>query len=223
MPSNKDLKRLVRARMAKTGETYTTARACITRKKLTLPAGYQKLARMSDEAVAAKTGRTWREWTAVLDDLGATEMSHRDIARWVSTNHDFGGWWSQTVTVGYERIRGLRDIGQGRDGTYRAGKTRTLPFGEAEVRRVLDDDSARTRWLGRHDVTPRAGRRSGAFRLSFPDGSKAEIRLTAKGAARTQVSVEHGGLESADDASTRKELWSERLAALGAMLADGTR
>ncbi len=32
MPRNKDLKRLVRARMKKTGEAYTAARAQITRK-----------------------------------------------------------------------------------------------------------------------------------------------------------------------------------------------
>ena len=35
MPRDKDLKRLVRARMTKTGESYTAARAQITRKAKT--------------------------------------------------------------------------------------------------------------------------------------------------------------------------------------------
>ena len=112
MPNRKDLKRLVRARMAKTGESYTTARAHITRSKLSLPRGYQKLGGIPDANLIENTGRTWRQWVAVLDDLGATEMSHRDIARWVASHHDIGSWWSQTVTVEYERARGRRVVGQ---------------------------------------------------------------------------------------------------------------
>ena len=36
------------------------------------------------------------------------------------------GWWLQTVTVGYERIKGLRARGQRREGTYEAHKARTF-------------------------------------------------------------------------------------------------
>ena len=36
------------------------------------------------------------------------------------------GWWAQTVTVGYERIKGLRAVGQRRDGTFEANKSRTF-------------------------------------------------------------------------------------------------
>jgi hypothetical protein len=50
-----------------------------------------------------------------LDYLGAKEMSHREIAALVSKKYKIDGWWSQTVTVGYERINGLRARGQRRD------------------------------------------------------------------------------------------------------------
>ena len=60
MPSNKDFKRLVRARMRKTGEAYTTARAQILTKKqvpASLAAGgadYASLAGMSDATIKAR-------------------------------------------------------------------------------------------------------------------------------------------------------------------------
>ena len=69
-------------------------------------------ARMSDEAVAAATGRGWSEWFAILDDAGAAKMKHADIARMVGEQHEVSGWWAQTVTVEYERERGLRDVHQ---------------------------------------------------------------------------------------------------------------
>src|SRR5437868_148338 len=107
MPTGKDLKRLVRARMKKTGESYTAARAQVLTKKPATPKNYEKLAGMSDASVKKATGCTWNAWVKALDKMGAKEKPHRDIAAMVAS---FGtpNWWTQTVTVGYERIRGLR-------------------------------------------------------------------------------------------------------------------
>ena len=58
MPRDKDLKRLVRARMKKTGEAYTAARAQVLRKSpkpATPSPEYAKLAGMADDA-----RREWR-------------------------------------------------------------------------------------------------------------------------------------------------------------------
>jgi hypothetical protein len=92
MPTNKDLKRLVRARMQKTGEAYTTARAQLLHKQQ-LPSAsprtptapppapdYGKLAGMSDATIEARTGRTWAQWVSVLDPVGAHQWPHREIA-----------------------------------------------------------------------------------------------------------------------------------------------
>jgi hypothetical protein len=136
MPQNKDLKRLVRARMQKTGEAYTAARAQVIRKRATRtaarpaaasaplralmsapsPADYAALAGMSDTALKAKTGCPWERWVRALDRLGADRMSHRDIATLVRAKYKLDGSWSQNVTVGYERIKGLRARRQKRDG-----------------------------------------------------------------------------------------------------------
>ena len=62
MPIQKDLKRLVRGRMQKTGESYTAARSRILDKQSPAPAEFAKLAGMSDEAVRSKTGCTWKPY-----------------------------------------------------------------------------------------------------------------------------------------------------------------
>ena len=39
----------------------------------------QQSERMSDEAVRAKTGKTWDEWLAILDAAGARSMGNKEI------------------------------------------------------------------------------------------------------------------------------------------------
>src|SRR5262245_49221569 len=127
MPAQKDFKRLVRARMQKTGESYTAARLQLIKRpnlepRIAAP-DYAVLAGMSDTAITAKTGRSWADWVSVLDRERAAEKPHREIARFVASLGT-PDWWTQTVTVGYERIKGLREKGQRSDGGYEASKSR---------------------------------------------------------------------------------------------------
>src|SRR5947199_9183260 len=137
MPTNKDFKRLVRARMRKTGEAYTTARAQLLNKKhapapapapatLATAADYATLAGRSDAAVKAQTGCTWERWVKALDRVAAHTWPNRRIAQYVHEKYKVPGWWAQSVTVGYERIKGLRAIGQRRDGAFEATKSKVF-------------------------------------------------------------------------------------------------
>ena len=151
MPKQKDLKRLVRSRMHKTGESYTIARTQLLKKKAKRPSGkslppdYLSLAGMSDEAVRAKTGKTWAQWVRALDAVDASAMAHREIARHVHEEHGTSGWWAQMVTVAYERIRGLRDVGQRRGGTYDVNKSKTVAVPLAKLYRAFSDKRASRR------------------------------------------------------------------------------
>jgi hypothetical protein len=78
MTRQRSFKRLVRARMEKTGESYTAARAVLLAAETPAPA----LA-TSDAAIRERTGRGWEEWFDALDEWGGGERSHREIARWV--------------------------------------------------------------------------------------------------------------------------------------------
>src|SRR5574338_1005744 len=143
MTTNRDFKRLVRGRMQKTGESYTAARAQLLRQPVTRSTGaaavespvalppassdYATIAGMSDLALKPKTGCDWNRWVYALDRVKAHAWSHAEIARHVRTRYKTSPWWSQTVTVGYERIKGLRVRGQRLDGSFEASKSRTLP------------------------------------------------------------------------------------------------
>jgi hypothetical protein len=227
MPRNKDLKRLVRARMKKTGEAYTAARAQITRKtqptRPTPPAkaiDFAELAGMSDAAVKEATGCTWERWVRSLDHYGASTMSHRDIAALVTTKYKVPSWWSQTVTVGYERIKGLRAHGQKRDGSYGATKSRTFDVPVTTLFDAWANASARKRWLDESGVKVRTATAPKSMRLGWSDGTIVAVGFVSKGASKSSVAVEHSKLSDKTSVNRVKEYWSERFDALGDALAN---
>ena len=114
MPANKDFKRLVRGRMLKTGEAYTTACAYLLQQKPhanaspsrgPAPSEYARIAGRSDAILKERTGCTWERWVKALDRAKASTWPHREIAKYVQEHYKIPGWWAQTVTVGYERDR----------------------------------------------------------------------------------------------------------------------
>src|SRR5262247_3618814 len=72
--------------------------------------------RMSDAAVKAKTGKTWKEWFAILDKAGARKLSHKEIVSYLSNEQGVGPWWQQMVTVTYEQQTGKRGEHEKPDG-----------------------------------------------------------------------------------------------------------
>ncbi|MEJ2203702.1 MAG: hypothetical protein P8170_06305 [Gemmatimonadota bacterium] len=223
MPKNKDFKRLVRARMRKTGESYTTARAHLLRTAAgdgpqPLPDGYEKLAGMSDDAVSRATGLTWPEWAVVLDDADASAMEHRDIARLVMDVHELSGWWAQAVTVGYERLRGLRDPGQRRGGDYEVNKSKTMAVPVVDLWHAFHDDDLRGRWLPDLGLVIRSAEEPRLMRTVLTDDSRLEVRFTSKGAKKSTVSLQHRRLPDRETAADRRAFWGERLQALEELL-----
>lgn len=224
MPKNKDLKRLVRSRMQKTGEAYTTARRHVLgkhRPRTTAPTtrvvDHAALAGMRDDAVLAKTGRTWQQWCELLDAAGAAAKTHTEIARELRERHGVSPWWSQTVTGGYERIRGRRVKNQRPDG-FGVGKSRTFALPVAQLRSALAP-AARRRWLGGPDGTARRSSNADVVRWRLGDGSFVDVRLVPKTPGKTTVVVEHSRLASAEDVERWRAAWGERLAALARWLA----
>jgi hypothetical protein len=220
MPKQKDLKRLTRSRMQKTGESYTTARArLLAKRRSPLPPNDEivRLAGMTDDAVRKKTGKTWREWIRVLDAVDAAAMPHRAIAAHL---HELGvpDWWAQMVTVGYERVRGLRDVGQRRGGGYEATKSKTFAVPLARLWTACATERARGRWLAGAKLTVRKATPRKSLRLRCADGTAVQLYFAAKGETKSQLAVQHAKLASKAHAAQAKEQWSERLAALAAVL-----
>jgi hypothetical protein len=226
MPKQKDLKRRVRARMQKTGESYTAARAQLLRKRSPSPAAspttkasvdLAAIAGMRDDAVLAKTGKTWSQWVRALDAIDAASLPHREIASRLSTDFEVPAWWAQMVTVGYERIRGLREKGQGRDGVYEVGKSKTFPVPIDELYAAF---GRRRRWLADVEPTVKRATDRKSVRMTWPDGTKVEVLFFAKGAAKSMLNIQHRGIKGRAAADQLRAFWTARLATLGEVLAE---
>jgi hypothetical protein len=224
VPRNKDLKRVVRNRMKKTGESYTTARARILSKAkdkqpLARATDFARLAGMSDEKVAAKTGRTWQEWVRVLDADRADAMRHRDVAALVHEKYHVGDWWSQMVTVGYERVKGLRERGQRLDGNYEAGKSRTFDVPVKALFEAWANAATRRRWLDGVEPVVRTATSPKSIRLTWPDGTIVAVWFLAKGRTKSTAGVVQTKLRDRAASDKAKKYWTERLDALETVLA----
>ena len=230
MPQNKDLKRRVRARMKKTGEAYTTARAQIIKKPRTKTSAatrpsnagiaasdYAAIAGMSDEKIKEKTGCTWERWVYALDKRGADKMTHGEIAALVKTKYKTPDWWTQMVTVGYERIKGLRDRGQRRNGSYEATKSRTFNVAVETLFDAWSDPSMRRRWL-KEPVKIRTQTSPKSMRLGWSDGSIIAVGFYPKAKGKSSVAVQHEKLPDKETADRLKQYWSERLDELAGVL-----
>ncbi len=215
MPKQKDLKRLVRSRMKKTGEAYTAARAQLL-KKNEPTSNYAEVAGMSDASVNKRTGRTWAQWVGVLDRAGAARKPHREIARYVSSLGT-PSWWSQMVTVGYERIRGLRDRGQRRGGGYQASKSRTFNVPVEKLFKAFANPRIRRRWLP-VKIAVRSAAPQKRMRVTWHDGTVAVFEFMSKGSAKSAVAVGHQKLPDKAAADAIKKAWGEDFDRLGKLL-----
>jgi hypothetical protein len=217
MTRQKSFKRLVRTRMEKTGESYTAARATL------LAAEEPKVTEgptltMSDEAIRRRTGRGWEAWFDLLDEWGAAERPHKEIARWLGEAQGVDGWGAQSVTVSYERARGLRAVGERPDGfSITAQKTVAVP-----VERLYDtflDESLRERWLPDDELRERTATKPKSARFDWGDGgTRVIVGFESKGDAKSTVALEHERLPDAVEAERMKAFWRDRVAALKQVL-----
>ena len=217
MTRQRSFKRLVRARMEKTGERYAAARASLLAAQEPKATGAPALT-VSDEVIRRRTGRGWEEWFDLLDDWGAIARPHREIARWLASEQGIDGWSAQSVTVSYERARGLRAVGEHADGfAVTASKTVAVPV--EQLYDAVVDASLRKRWLPDGNLRERTATRPRSARFDWGDGAtRVIVGFAAKGETKSTVSLEHAKLPDAAEAERMKAFWRERVAALKEVL-----
>ena len=166
------LKQVIRARAARTGERYTTARrhvltelntranpaarypapaAVIAPAPKPAPAATVK-GGLSDAKAREKTGHGLDHWFAVLDRFGGVEKGHTASARHLYDAHEVPGWYAQGITVAYERARGVRVANQRCDGEYEVSVTKMIPAKAGEVIKAITDARLRKRWTAGVDA-----------------------------------------------------------------------
>ena len=167
--------------------------------------------RMSDEAVRAKTGKTWKEWFAVLDKAGAKKMTHQEIVKYVNTRHGVGPWWQQMVTVIYEQERGLRKKHERPEG-YQISVSRTIGAPLAKLYKAFEGGKSRAQWLPDDGLVVRKATTNKSMRVTWKDGKTSlEINFYPKGDGKSLIVVQHSKLPNATAASKMKTYWGKAL------------
>lgn len=214
MTRQESFKRRIRARMAKTGERYSAARQTLIDQASTDSARtWAAMPESSDEAVRSATGRGWDEWCKVIDGWPGHTDGHAAIAAYLQDQHQIDAWWAQSITVGYERITGRRLPYQAPDGTFSAGKSRTVTTDAAALRAMLLDEADREDLFPNIETELRSRPTSKVIRLAIGHGT-AQIALDPLGDGRVKISIAHEGLPSYDDVERWKHYWSEWLTAI---------
>ena len=215
MTTQKTFKKRVRARMAKTGESYTAARRQLIAAGDQPDPGtptYETV--VSDDKMLAATGKRHEEWFAILDRWGAKERTHTQIARHVIEDLGVDGWWGQGITVSYERARGMRAVGQMKDGwTINASKTVGVAVGTLFDNVV--EERLRKAWLPDADLGLRTATKPKSARYDWEDGTtRVIVSFEAKGPRKATVFVSHERLPDADTAEAMKAYWRAALVEL---------
>jgi hypothetical protein len=218
MTEDKARKRSIRTRMSKTGESYTAARRNLM--KSAAPPVWESVdLGKSDETIKRGSGKTWAEWFAILDSWGAKAHNHTEIARYVAEEHDVSGWWAQTVTVGYERGRGLRAVNQRTSGFY-VGVSKTLPVGVNRLSEEFTETRNRNLWLEPGTLRTRTSQPGKSARFDFRDGKgRVHVYFVSKGRSKATVSVQHERLSDEDAVEEMRAFWRGRLAELARRVA----
>jgi hypothetical protein len=176
---------------------------------------------MEEARVISATGKAPAEWFASLDAHGARELPHKEIARILREDCGVPSWWSQMITVEYEKHIGRRETGQ-RGGTYTSTTSRTMPGTMDEVFE---------RWLALLAAAPEQGASDGVpwaaepgvsrkekwryWRVALADGSKVTVTISDKpGGDGSILAATSNKLACKDDAARWKAYWKAFLAGL---------
>jgi hypothetical protein len=153
------LKQVIRARAAKTGERYTTARRHVLA-HMRLAASGAKGAKGAKSAIGAdgdgakgaatkgglsdaksieKTGHDLAHWFDVMDRFGGVAKSHTELATHLYDEHKVPGWYCQGIVVSYERARGKRAMNQRCDGAFEVSVSKVMAAKPAAIIKALKD------------------------------------------------------------------------------------
>lgn len=215
MTRQESFKRRIRARMAKTGERYAAARRLLLEQTASSQCRRTWVSEpaITDDKVTAATGRSWNDWCDLLDDWPGRLDGHTAIAAHVQHEHGVDSWWAQTVTVGYERITGLRLPYQMADGTFTAGKSRTVTVDAEVLRTLLLGDDERAELFPGVATELRSKPTTKALRVAFDPGTVLfTIEPTSGG--RAKVTVTHERLKTLDEVEEWRFYWTDWLEAI---------
>lgn len=169
--------------------------------------------------IEAATRRSWNEWVTFLDERGARNMEHRDIAdivfKTLEDDVESAGWWSQAVTVAYEQHIGRRAPGQKNDGTYEVSVTKLIPGTKEDVFELWNEAHGHASEFADEPITnirTSITEVRSYWRADFVnDGSRLAVAVEQKTAEKAMIAVAHTKLASEADKDTWHHFWRNTL------------
>lgn len=168
----------------------------------------------ADAAVVEATGKGYDEWCDLIDRMDGDKTDHTAVAAHLVGDLGVDPWWAQAITVGYERIVGLRLPFQRPDGTFTASKSKTVARLADDLRSRLLDDAARAELFPGQQTTLRSKPSAKTIRIAIGPGV-AVIGVDEQSDGRAIVAIQHEKLptfESVDEWKSYWAVWLDRLA-----------
>jgi hypothetical protein len=167
---------------------------------------------MSDDAVLARTGKTWKQWFALLDKAGAAKLDHKGIVKFAAKIGGAGPWWRQMVTVEYERARGLRAKHETATG-FSVSISKTFAPGVAVLYAAAADAKRRKKWFPAGVLKVSSLTEDKYFRASWND-ARLEINFYPKPGGKAQITVQVNKLARKSGVERERAAWKTALARL---------
>jgi len=216
MTAQRSFKHLVRTRMQKTGESYTAARLTLLSPPSEPDPAEEAVLVTSDAKIRQRTGRGWEERVDLLDEWGAPERTHREIARWVAEQQGVEplAWNAQAVVGSYERARRGRAVGEFPDG-FRVTASRTVGVPVERLYASFLESVERDRWLPDGKLRKRTATKPKSARFDWGAyGQRVHVTFADKGPEKSTVTLSHERLADAHERDRIKAYWRDRTAAL---------
>jgi len=170
------------------------------------------------EAIEEGTGRSWVDWLAFFERIGAERLDHAEIAREVEAEGHATGWWGQAVVIHYEQLTGRRVEGQLGDGKFATNASRTVPgdldAGLARWESLVADDDGFDGVPLDSEPSSSATEKWRYWRARLADGSRIQVTVSAKDGGKVVVAVQHDRLGSLEERDRWKAYWRGRLSGL---------
>ena len=167
------------------------------------------------EAIERATGRTWDDWLRHMDEVGAKDMNHKDLATKVQAElegvTENPGWWAQSVTVAYEQHIGKRVPGQAQDGTFQTSVSKSISLGMEDLmdrwtRFAASDDEVLALVSGEPRVSGTDKRMN--WRAKAKDGSAVQITSEPKKTGAASVIATLSGLKTFELSQKARATWA---------------
>lgn len=165
---------------------------------------------ISDSAIKRSTGVSWTTWLERLNQMGAQDLSHKEIATRLVSDYQIAGWWAQSLTVRYEQSIGRRRPGQNNAGDFSVSVSKTLAGSLDEgLDWWLQKIHSRTEFNSTPIVTSSTTKTEKwrNYRLVLEDGSRVAVGIYAKTPAKASFSLQHDKLPTSEAAEAWRMYW----------------